>query len=321
MRIAALAAPVAVAAAALAGGGTAHAAVTPTTVTAVTHVINRPDNGHGTPPVWAYDTFARTLTVTLAAPQPKGTPAGDLAYDVTITDKGGFSTVGGAGTPNQAAPGLKVAHNGVRGSVNGSYALTATAPEGDTLTGIVPATENDNFSSTGAGFVSTGDWAKQAFASPAGVVVGGGKYSWTYATACEKWVDSSANGDGNTANDGNITGKTCEPAPAPYVYAGHVVNVTQHTATVGWSESVKGWPSDNHCVEVYMFGFDTPPGVAHVGFTCDNGNRAADLGYLRNLAAGHSVSLFVRPAEGNYGSHHPIPGTDAKAHVYVVTPR
>jgi hypothetical protein len=134
------------------------------------------------------------------------------------------------------------------------------------------------------------------------------------------------NDTGTTDTTVNLTdvtynGNEVVPQPViPYVYAGHVVNVTSHTAVVGWSESAKGWPSDNHCVEVYMYGFDTPAGTAHVGFTCDNGNRAADLGYMTNLPAGHSVSLFIRPAVGTYASHHPIAGTDAKAHVYVVTP-
>ena len=62
--------------------GVAHAATTPpTTVNATTHISNRPDNGHGTPPLWSYDTMDRTLTVTLDAPQPTtGVPAGNLAY-------------------------------------------------------------------------------------------------------------------------------------------------------------------------------------------------------------------------------------------------
>jgi hypothetical protein len=292
----------------------AHAA-TPvaTTVTAVTNITNRPDTGHGTPAVWAYDKLQRTLTVTKAADQSTA-PTGDTLYSATITDVGGFNTVGGAGTPSQAVAGLTILHNGVKGSVNGTYALSVTAPTADTLTGVVPATENDNFA---APAVTTTNWPKLAFASSTGVTVTGGAYEWDYATACEKWVDSSVNGDGNLAGDGNITGKICDIA---FVYNGHVVSVTPHSGVVGWDESAKGWPSDNHCVQVYIYGFDTPKGTAHIGFTCDHGNRAADLGYLRNLAAGHSVSMFVRPAEGVYGNNHPLPGTDANAHIFLVTP-
>jgi hypothetical protein len=106
----------------------------------------------------------------------------------------------------------------------------------------------------------------------------------------------------------------------PYVYNGHVVSVTRTSAVVGWSDSATGWPSANHCVRVYIYGFDRPAGQAHIGFACDNGNPANDLGYLRSLAPGHSVALFVQPAEGTYGHNWPIPGTNAQAHIRVVTP-
>lgn len=113
---------------------------------------------------------------------------------------------------------------------------------------------------------------------------------------------------------------------APYVYNGHRLTVSAHSATVGWSDSQFGWPAvtngvlGNHCVMVFIYGFDKPAGQAHIGFTCDNGNPAGNVGYLRNLAAGHSVALFVQPAEGTYMNHHVIPGTSPKAHIEVVTP-
>jgi hypothetical protein len=127
-----------------------------------------------------------------------------------------------------------------------------------------------------------------------------------------------------TVGDVHLTGGNAELSwlryVAPYVYRGHVIDGTNMNgnAQVGWSDSTLGWPSPNHCVEVYMYGFDTPAGTAHVGFTCNHGNPAANIGYLRGLTKGHSVSLFVRPATGTYLHHHPIPGTDARAHVYVV---
>lgn len=113
---------------------------------------------------------------------------------------------------------------------------------------------------------------------------------------------------------------------APYVYNGHRLTVSAHSATVGWSDSQFGWPTatngvlGNHCVMVFIYGFDKPAGQAHIGFTCDNGNPAGNVGYLSDLAAGHSVSLFVQPAEGSYLNHHVIPGTSPKAHIDVVTP-
>jgi hypothetical protein len=287
--------------------------VTPTTVTATTHITSRPDSGNGG--VWAYDSVARVLTVTVAASQT-GAPTGDTLYTATVMDSGGFSAVQGAGTPSQFVPGSKVQHH-VVGTLAGGLSYTVTAPTADTLTGVIPASEDDNFATP---LNSTSNWPKLAFATPTGVTVTeNNDWSWTYKTSCETWVDSAANGDGNLSNDGNITGALCS-SNVPYVYAGHVVTVSRNSAVVGWSESAGGWPSSNHCVEVYMYGFDRPAGTAHVGFTCDNGDRTQDIGYMSGLSVGHSVSLFVRPAVGTYGNHHPIPGTDARAHIYVVTP-
>ena len=121
------------------------------------------------------------------------------------------------------------------------------------------------------------------------------------------------------------------PAPTtPFVYAGHVLTVDAHNATVGWKDGIPdnatAWGSGmvnghvNHCVEVFVYGFDRPAGTAHVGFTCDNGNPAANVGYLRSLAPGHTYALFVQPATGSYGSNHPIPGTNPQAHIEVITP-
>lgn len=319
----AAAVPVLALGAGLAAGSPAHAA--PARVTAVTHVSNRPDNGHGTPAVWAYDSFARTLTVAVAVHQNPADTVNHLTdYTATITDKGGFTTVGGAGTPNQSiVPGAKIAHNGVKGTLNGTYSLAVVAPAADTLTGIVPALENDNFA---APTVSTTDWPSLAFASKTGVVVTGGAYEWDYATACEKWTDSSANGDGNQVSDGNIAGRICAtppPAHLPFVYGGHVVKEDNNTATVGWSESKTGWPDpSSKCEEVQIFGYGfSPNGDPHIGFTCDHNGSSTNLGYLRGLAAGHTYALRVQPAVGTYGNHRPIPGTNATAHITVVTTR
>jgi hypothetical protein len=106
----------------------------------------------------------------------------------------------------------------------------------------------------------------------------------------------------------------------PYVYAGHVITVDNNSATVGWSDSTLGWPSANHCVEVREFGYGfTVNGSPHVGFTCDNGNPAQDVGYLSGLAAHHTYFLQVVPAVGTYGDNHQIPGTDAHGGIDVVT--
>jgi len=184
----------------------------PTTVSASTVVSNHPDNDNGG--VAFYDDYTRALTVTLDSPQPTTTPGGDLAYTATVTDTGQFHAILGALTPNQSTAGLKIAH-AVGGSMNGGISYTIVAPSTDTLTGAVPATENDNFAAP-TGDQTTGDWPAQAFTVPASAVVTeDSTWSWTYKTACETWVDSSSNGDGNLAADGNITGKICV---VPHVY-------------------------------------------------------------------------------------------------------
>lgn len=289
-----------------AGAGAAFASVgaSPSTATFTQHAVNRPDSG-GDGNTWAYDALNRTIRVT-----DNGASGANESFTVQVTDRGSFTAIAGQKTPGTGDAG-NVITRAVKGSVSGGITYTITAPQGALKAAGSLGLEND----LNAGpKVTTEALAESVFT--AGSVVGQpvtGAWSWTYRSqAGEAWTDAS------TGLSGNITGKL--PAPAPYVYAGHVVSVTAHSAVVGWSESRLAWPSANHCVEVYMYGFDKPAGQAHIGFTCDNGNRAADLGYMTGLSPSHSVSLFVRPATGTYASHRPIPGTDAKAHIYVVTP-
>lgn len=305
-------------------GALSAANAAPSSATAVTSISNRPDSGHGG--VWAYDTVKRTATVTLQSPQPAtstfpaGVPLTDQVYTETISDSGAFTTIPGALTPNQSTAALKVAH-AVDGTLTGSYTLTVYAPSADTLTGTVPAAEDDQFSTLTAGFVSTGNWANQFFATPTDKIVGGA-YNWTYTTGCnESWVDSSGNGDGNLPADGNITGKTCATPPAtlpPYVFGGQVTSVNNNRASVQWSESKDGWPdAKNKCEEVWISGYGfgawnqadpTNPGTSHVGFTCEHDGSNVNTGYLTGLAAGHTYALRIVPATGDYGHHTPIPG-------------
>jgi hypothetical protein len=300
-RIALLAAPLA-AAGAFTLGGVAHAAPAPTRVTATTHVTNRPDGGHGG--TWAYDNFARTLTVTLDSPQPaSGVPAGDLAYTATITDHGQFNAIVGAETPNQVVAGAKIAHS-VSGSLNGTYAYTVVAPSTDTLTGVVPATENDNF---GAPLVTTGAWPVQAFASPTGVVATGGAYSWKYATACETWVDSSVNGDGNLAGDGNITGRICA---VPRLYDGHAVYVAPTRENVEFKQTI---------ASVDKFVIVGPGAInGHVGWVNAKGGGVLNTGVYSGLEAGHGYTVLYTPYTGVNG--HQIPGTHT-GYVFFVSNR
>jgi hypothetical protein len=289
-RIALLAAPLA-AAGAFAFGGVAHAAPAPTTVTATTHVTNRPDGGHGG--TWAYDNFQRTLTVTVAATQnPADTTAGLVDYTATITDKGQFSAIVGADAPNQVVAGVKVTH-GVTGSLNGTYSLTVTAPVADTLTGVVPATENDNFAAPAN---TTDNWPKLAFATPVGVTVTGGAYSWKYATACETWVDSSVNGDGNLAGDGNITGRICA---VPRLYDGHAVYVAPTRENVEFKQTI---------ASVDKFVIVGPGAInGHVGWVNAKGGGVLNTGVYSGLEAGHGYTVLYTPYTRVNGRQ--IPGT------------
>lgn len=152
-------------------------------------VIMKTDDGHGTPPEWANLVMRRATKV-----------CGDekAGYTVTLTDVGRLWTITGAGTPN--GTGGQITHR-VPGRAHGTYSLT--------VTGGTPAHRHGNTS------LSSTDYVKSLFSE--GATVTGGAYSWTYVTVCgEKWVDSSANNDGQGDAAGNITGKLChKPKPTP----------------------------------------------------------------------------------------------------------
>ncbi|HXT90588.1 MAG TPA: hypothetical protein VN714_15155 [Trebonia sp.] len=123
--------------------------------------------------------------------------------------------------------------------------------------------------------------------------------------------------------NGNSVVQATPPAPKPFVYNGHVVTVSNNRATVAWNESRLGWPDPaSKCEEVQIFGYGfSPNGSPHIGFTCDHSGSNTNEGFLTGLAAGHTYALRVQPAVGTYGNHHPIPGTNANAHITVITTR
>lgn len=195
-------------------GGSSHLAFA-ISGTAVTLITNDPDNGHGTPPEWAVDTIMRIETVTRGA-QVSGTdcglaaPAGCWAYTASLSDSGIFTTIPGAGTPNQSCAGCAGKHitRKVTGSLQGAYTVTfdasAPAPDGS----LVAWAHNDHGAAASPPFTST-TWGEQFFTpGTAFGNVDGGAYKWTYRVAfpSQQWVDSSANGDGDQPGDGNITG-------------------------------------------------------------------------------------------------------------------
>ncbi len=168
--------------------------------TAVTLIMNDPDSGHGTPPVWATDTIVRTVTVTRGARVP-GTgcglaaPAGCWVYTATLHDTGRFVTIRGAGTPNQSCAGCagkKIRHRET-GQMHGTYTVTfdASSPSPSGL--LVPWVHNDHHAAASPPFTST-SWGELFF--PAGTSFGnlaGGAYSWTYRVPFphQQWIDSS----------------------------------------------------------------------------------------------------------------------------------
>lgn len=213
------------AAAALAVTAGAASAAPPPPVHATTTIKNRPDGGNGG--TWAYDNTTRTITIT----QTGGTP-GAYTFTAELTDKGTFTTVKGAETPNQ---GGSYAGDTIKSKVTGrlrgyaDFSFTASTLPSSGANAGVPARENDHGT---AAANSTSTWYELAF--PAGTTFGGagiGDWSWTYKATVktvtsrqvcltrgwcwsipavhvshQQWIDSSSNGDGNEPGDGNITG-------------------------------------------------------------------------------------------------------------------
>ncbi len=257
--------------------GTALA--TPTAVTASTQVSNAPDSGNNGN--WAYDDYTRVLTVKID-PDQSSAPVGDTVYLASISDHGQFHAVLGAFTPNQAVPGLKVTHS-VSGAMNGSWTYVVTAPTADVPSASnVPATVDDNFAD-GTGNQVSSKWPALAFSGPVTVAPDAGTWTWTYTRACESWTDSAANGDGNLAADGNITGKACVP---PHVYDVDVRQGRHDRETVTWHQVV---PSAD---TVILNG----PGYHHATFSVSPGTDYLALPRLRSRSW---YSVTVQAAGGN----------------------
>ena len=210
----------------LATAGAASAATHPAT-RAQTKITNRPDGGNGG--TWAYDSMTRSITIKLT-----GGTAGAYTFTAKLKDKGSFTTIKGAKTPNQ---GGSYAGDTIKSKVTGKmtghadFSFTASSLPSTTLNAGVPLTENDHGNAP-APANSTSAWYKLAF--PSGTTFGGagiGAWSWTYKATVvtttshrvcltrgwcwrvpvvhvshQKWVDAYNNGDGNLPGDGNVTG-------------------------------------------------------------------------------------------------------------------
>lgn len=187
-----------------------HVALAPVaqTSSAVTYLFNRPDSGNGGN-YWANDRLiTRVLTLSLTGITGTGS-ARVYHYDAEVDDTGQAVAIPGQLTPNQG-PGWTgtTIRNAVTAQMTGTahYQFTASQPATFGFNSGVP------FSETGAPKTTaeqTSFWYEQAFGP--GTVFGGpgiGAWGWTYVVPVppEQWVDSSANGGGNTPAAGNITG-------------------------------------------------------------------------------------------------------------------
>lgn len=300
-RLAVLAAGLA-SAAALALGGTAHAA---TSVTALTHIQNDPDSGNGG--TWATDQIDRTLSIT-ANDDQSATPSGFIAYTATISDTGTFETLPSAFTPNQVIEGQRISHV-VDGKLVGNAVYTILAPAADVpSTANVETNLNDNFNVPAAP-QSVSYWPLQAFPSSSGVTVTLGNWSWSYTSAAgELWVDASLNGDGNLVQDGNITGLLSPPPVFIRLSHGQATATSPNRETVSFTQSgAASWD------EFVIVG----PGAinGHKGWIY--GNLGTNFGYYSGLKANHGYTVYYTPVEGK-GSDVQVPGSRSGS-VYFVS--
>jgi hypothetical protein len=213
-------------------------------VTSVTRIVNRPDGGGGG--VWAYDSFARTLTVNYLG---KVTPAQIAAnpalattpyiFNAQVSDQGTFRDIPGALTPDQGGrdAGKVLKPVQVSGPMSGGGQWGVFYASNRAHNGLVPTVLRGPVLNE---LYPSSTWPELAF--PAGTTFSGlaeSYYDYNYqAVPFTKWVierdanghvvlnpkthqpvlvkksgfrqhweDSSSNGDGQIPRgDGNITG-------------------------------------------------------------------------------------------------------------------
>jgi len=220
----ALALTLGLAGAALACPTVAGATPPPDCKTVTSHLVNRPDHGHGTPDVWALDTVTRTVQVCVQPPaalQTEKVAIDTWSYTAKLTDTGTFVTQAGThGSPNNGAS----LAGGVHGAVLGAATFAKFTAPHDWIAWDPSALDGKTFN--GSEPTSTGDWLKLLWKDG----FGGSSinmYSWVYQTCVDKivksgwveqWIDGSFNNDGQDAKAGDIRGRVCptrSPSPSP----------------------------------------------------------------------------------------------------------
>jgi hypothetical protein len=220
----------------------AYADPAPETKTVTTHVVDRKDHGHGSPPpaTWALDTFDRTVTITggpvyvlpgtdnevpevsaeiaeTRQKMPEITLC-DLVkylhltwkYHAEVKDLGTFVTLAGATlSPNAGAALL----GGVHGTLKGGFSADFTAPAHWCT---FDASELDDETIEGDDAPSASRWVSSMFDKFDGSSIND-DWWWTYTTCVEKWWDAADkdSDDGQSDEAGDITGLPCPTTPAP----------------------------------------------------------------------------------------------------------
>lgn len=183
--------------------------------TVASTLTGRPDNSANmagqASEQWALNDMTRTVVVCETAP---GT------YHATLTDDGTFTASHDPGS-GDALP------EPVTGSVKGGFTEDFTAAPA--FADFDPsAYDGKGFAGTDGG--STSDWVKAVYGGQTFAGQMNQDWAWTYATGCEQWVDSAANNDGQDADAGAITGKTCDTgSPTPTKSSSHPAPSTSHS--------------------------------------------------------------------------------------------
>jgi hypothetical protein len=173
------------------GGTLAAFSLSGSTDVIVTATIkNHPDTGHGTPSLWADDSFTRTMLIH---------KTGVNAYTITTTDKGTFTTRMGAGSPSGAGKAIERKLTGAFKSAGTGHVTGTLIANPGTLSGK----SYDDLH--GTPFPGSGAWANIFFGG--GAVVTPFHHRFTYTTADERWVNADTNHDGKDPSAGDITGK------------------------------------------------------------------------------------------------------------------
>lgn len=259
-KIIATAGLVAVALIGLAGPATADEPTQCTTgwvATYTTHVAGRPDSSsHGT---WASDTFTRTTHVYCND---------DGTYSLKLEDKGHFTTVAGAASPNAGTPIAGTVAGRFSGSQDTSGIVSATGP-------VDPATGAD-------GGTSASQWHKLVFPASTGGTVGA--WGWTYRTTCETYTQAGSGQTGDITNGCTPPTKDTVTAPAP------AADTKTPATTTGKDRMPTTNTSDT----------STTAGVAAAGDSSkDSANGTRSKGNTEGLAyTGVTAADFVLPGLG-----------------------